>query len=75
MTTRKHSHLHDKWHPRVEGQIRDVLQAHPEWFNPEAKGFKHAFVSSLAKRIVGEIVADATLAAEQRDPAAYVGSR
>lgn len=75
VTFRKHSSLHDKWHPRVEGHIRDCLRSHPEWFNQEAKSFKKNFVNSLAKRIVGEIVADVELVTEQRDPAGYVGSR
>jgi len=56
MTLRKHSPLHDKWHRRVEGQIRDCIHNHPEWFK-SCKDHKR-MVNSLAKRIVGEIVAD-----------------
>lgn len=58
MTARKHTPAHDYWHPRVEGQIRDAMQAHPGWF----KHTNERIVISLAKRIVGEIVAGARLA-------------
>lgn len=56
MTMRKYSPAHDFWTPRVEGQIRDCLYAHPEWFSVKENQKRH-FINSLAKRIVGEIVA------------------
>lgn len=56
---RKHSPLHDKWHRRVEGQIRDTIHAHPKWFSFKNEGDKQDCINSLAKRIVGEIVAAA----------------
>ncbi len=62
MTIRKHSPLHDKWHKRVEGQIRDAMTSHPEWFNIRDSQHKAFIINSLAKRIVGEIVADFPLA-------------
>ena len=62
MTLRKISPLHDKWHRRVEGQIRDCMSSHPEWFVGVPEKQKIFFVNSLAKRIVGEIVADSKLA-------------
>lgn len=58
---RHYSPLHDKWHPRVEGQIRDCMQSHPEWFSVPDNQLRH-FVNSLAKRIVGGIVADLKVA-------------
>lgn len=57
MTKRKHSPQHDFWHPRVEGQIR-----HPEWFTFKDDNARRDCVNSLAKRIVGEIVAGVELA-------------
>jgi hypothetical protein len=50
---RKKTLIHDFWHPRVEGQIKDAMNAHPEWF---AKTHT-TVVRSIAKRIVGEIAA------------------
>jgi hypothetical protein len=50
---RKKSPLHDKWGKVVEGQIRDCIIAHPEYFDLQ---FRKAMIESLAKRIVGEIV-------------------
>lgn len=52
------SPLHKKWHKRVEGQIRDTIHSHPEWF----QGDIERMTNSLAKRIVGEIIADYYLA-------------
>lgn len=63
MTARTYSPLHDKWHPRVEGQIKDCMNKHPDWFAHIPKGEIYWFVNSLAKRIVGEIVADEKLVA------------
>jgi hypothetical protein len=57
---RKSSPLHDKWHKRVEGQVRHCIKCHPEYFNSNIP--TDVIVNSLAKRIVGEIVADCTLA-------------
>jgi hypothetical protein len=45
------------WRKRIEGQIRHTMNEHPEWFNlPDAESKKRC-VSSMAKRIIGEIVA------------------
>lgn len=63
---RKDTPDHDFWHPRVEGQIRDVISAHPRWFSFTSEGDKKTFVNSLAKRIVGEIVAVHPSAATKR---------
>jgi len=57
MTLRKHSPMHDFWTPRVEGQIRHTMGRHPSWFTALSKSERVFFVNSLAKRIVGEIVA------------------
>ena len=57
MTLRKHSAAHDYWHPRVEGQLRDAIKQHPEWFAFATDRQRRAAVNSMAKRIVGEIVA------------------
>lgn len=61
MTLRKQTPLHDKWHPRVEGQIRDCIYHHPDWF-PLDDEARERMVNSLAKRIVGEFIADSKLA-------------
>lgn len=50
---RKYTRAHQFWHPRVEGQIRDCMHKHPEFF----RRTDDVVVNSLAKRIVGEIVA------------------
>lgn len=69
MTARKQGKLYDKWHRRVEGQIRHLIGQHPEWFtftkdkSPKGKNTQYWCVNALAKRIVGEIVADLKLAA------------
>lgn len=60
---RKPGPIHDFWHPRVEGQIRDAIYSHPEWFNLRDEAEKRTFVNSLAKRIVGEIAAVSNMAA------------
>lgn len=57
MTQRKHSPAHDRWHKIVEGQIRHTMGRHPEWFTFKDAREKQNCVNSLAKRIVGEIVA------------------
>lgn len=57
MTMRKQGPLYDIWHRRVEGQIRHTMNCHPEWFERIPKRDVVFFVNSLAKRIVGEIVA------------------
>lgn len=59
---RKQTPSHDFWHRRVEGQIRDVLYSHPEWFTLTASYDKKHFINSLAKRIVGEILAVSQMA-------------
>lgn len=61
MTKRKQGAIYDKWHRRVEGQIKDVMLHHPEWFNIADEEAKKWCINSLAKRIVGEIVADIRL--------------
>lgn len=48
--------VHDFWHRRVEGQLRDALKSHPGWFRLRSERETTAMVNSLAKRIVGEIV-------------------
>lgn len=58
----KSSPEYKKWHRRVEGQIRDAINSHPEWFSFKTRGQEATMVNSLAKRIVGEIIADAKLA-------------
>ena len=68
MTARKQGTVYDKWHRRVEGQIRHVIGQHPEWFTftskNDCKSQNAQFwcINALAKRIVGEIVADLKLA-------------
>lgn len=62
MTNRKHSPAHDIWHRRVEGQIQHTIGQHPKWFNLKNDSEKRTMINSLAKRIVGEIMADITLA-------------
>lgn len=58
MTRRKHSPVHDFWHPRIEGQIRHTIGQHPRWFRFNQKSSdERDCINSLAKRIVGEIVA------------------
>ena len=49
---------HERWHRRVEGQIRDCMHHHPRWFKDIAEADRANFTRSLAKRIVGEILAD-----------------
>lgn len=61
MTMRKHSPLHDKWHRRVEGQIRCCMGEHPDWFNIMSETHRRFVINSLAKRIVGEIVSETKL--------------
>jgi hypothetical protein len=67
MTKRKHSPIHDFWHPRVEGQIRDAIYSHPEWFSFASERDKRTMINSLAKRIVGEIAAAGIVAAERAE--------
>ncbi len=66
MSRRIKSPLHALWHRRVEGQIRSCMQEHPEWFNFSNEGTRASCVSSLAKRIVGEIVAAGTVVATKQ---------
>lgn len=53
---RKDTPIHRLWHKRVDGQIRDAMHAHPEWFNIRSAREKETIINSLSKRIVGEIV-------------------
>ena len=54
--------------PIVEGQIRGFLKEHPEilnhvsWFKPRQHDKATTFTNSLAKRIVRDLVCDATRA-------------
>jgi hypothetical protein len=45
------------WRRRVEGQIRHTINEHPEWFNLPNEKIYDRCVRSMAKRIIGEIVA------------------
>lgn len=56
------SPIHAKWHRRVEGQINHTINTHPKWFVFKDKHDRVDCVNSLAKRIVGEIVAAPMLA-------------
>lgn len=58
MANRKKGSEYDKWHKRVEGQIRDCMASHPEYFADMDKRTRGNCINSLAKRIVGEIVSD-----------------
>ena len=64
MTLRKQGNFFDKWHRRVEGQIRHTIGQHPEWFCFKNENDRIKCINSLAKRIVGEIAADLQLAAK-----------
>ena len=55
---RKYTPLHNKWHRRVEGQIKNTINCHPNWFNFKNPIDRNNCINSLAKRIVGEIIAD-----------------
>lgn len=48
------------WRNRVEGQIRHAINEHPEWFNLPTQKDRDRCVRSVAKRIIGEIVAGST---------------
>ena len=52
---------HEQWHRRIEGQIRDCMHHHPRWFKGVTEDDRANFTRSLAKRIVGEILAQAAL--------------
>ena len=58
MTKRTYSPLHDFWHRKIEGQIRDCMNGHPDWFRVRDQMHREQIVNSLAKRIVGEIIAE-----------------
>lgn len=45
------------WRKRVEGQIRHMMNEHPEYFNLPDADAKGRCIRSMAKRIIGEIVA------------------
>ena len=49
---------HERWHRRVEGQIRDCMNMHPRWFQGVTESDRANFTRSLAKRIVGEVIAE-----------------
>lgn len=71
---RKPGPFYDFWHPRVEGQIRDAMHAHPHWFVGVSAKQKGDFINSLAKRIVGEIGAGCDLAPEPPGSDCALGS-
>lgn len=48
------------WRNRVEGQIRHTIHEHPEWFDLPDEETKNRCIRSMAKRIIGEIVAAMT---------------
>jgi len=45
------------WRRRIEGQIRHMMNEHPEFFNLPTVDAKERCIRSMAKRIIGEIVA------------------
>lgn len=45
------------WRKRIEGQIRHAMNEHPEWFNLPSLEIKDRAIHSIAKRVIGEIVA------------------
>jgi len=45
------------WRKRIEGQIRHTMNEYPEWFNLPDDEAKNRAIGSMAKRIIGEIVA------------------
>lgn len=45
------------WRRRVEGQIRHMINEHPEYFDLPTEDAKARCIRSMAKRIIGEIVA------------------
>jgi len=51
------SEKHSFWRNRVEGQIRHAMHEHPEYFAPMDDTQKKKCINSIAKRIIGEIVA------------------
>lgn len=53
---RRHDADYMAWWAKVVGQIHCTVAEHPEYFTEDEK-LKSAMVRSLAKRIVGEIVA------------------
>jgi hypothetical protein len=57
-----------RWNKRVEGQIKEVMRTHPEYFTTD-KTVRWKLVKSLRKRIVGEIV----VAVESDDDASRAG--
>ena len=64
MTARKHSPEHDFWHPIVEAQIREVMRVHPDWFRLESEQERRVSPNSLAKRVVGQLIANRMQATE-----------
>lgn len=59
---------HQFWRRRVEGQIRHAMNEHPEWFNLENDEVRERCVRSVAKRIIGEIVAGISAGDERGRP-------
>lgn len=45
------------WRNRIEGQIKHAMNEHPEWFNLRTQEIKDRAIRSIAKRVIGEIVA------------------
>jgi hypothetical protein len=54
--------IHKKWHRIIEGQIKGCINEHPEYFNITHEKRRGDIINSLAKRIVGEIVAGGQMA-------------
>ncbi len=57
MTQHRKSPEHEFWHRRIEPAILETIKAHPDWFVIGADEDKRVIVNSLAKRIVGHVVA------------------
>jgi hypothetical protein len=57
MTQHRKSPEHDFWHRRIEPAILETIKAHPDWFVIRVDEDRRVIVNSLAKRIVGHVVA------------------
>lgn len=62
MSKTKQHRDYKKWKRRIEGQVRNCVNAHPKWFKPASERDKTFLINSFVKRIVGEIIADLKLA-------------
>lgn len=68
MTARKHSPEHDFWHAGLEPQIRAIIKAHPRWLVFTDENDERAFIKSLAKRIVGQVIGSQRELQKRRHP-------